>query len=174
MTRPIAIDHTATARNPRRGHGLGAVTAVLMLCALLLLAACSSTSVRGEAPFAELSNWRLEGTQLSVDLRLRNVNDDPLELERIALTVSLDGGTALLRHEQSIGVDIPAGGFETIAISAQAATQGIEALEQLSRGAVPNLAYRLEGTVSSSDSGVLRIEREDRIYRVPGRPGEFR
>ena len=54
------------------------VAALLLLVAGFALAACGGNTVRGEAPLAQTSGWRLDDGDLFLALRLRNVNDEPL------------------------------------------------------------------------------------------------
>ena len=146
---------------------------LFILCATLL-AACSGDAVRDEAPFAEVSSWSIEGQDLSVDLRLRNVNDDPMQVEGLELDVTLDQAVSLFRHRGSPGVEIAPGGFETFEIRAKASPEGTALLKALSDRERGDLPYVLAGTVITAKSGTLPIRREGRIYTVPGRPGEFR
>lgn len=149
----------------------------LALCLLLwawLLTACATDAIRDEAPFAEVSGWRIDGNDLAIDLRLRNVNDDPLEVEALDLEVVLDQSVPLFRHRGTPRIEIAPGGFETLAIRTEATRDGTALLKSLSDRERSNLSYVLEGTVVSPESGSLPIRREGRIYTVPGRPGEFR
>lgn len=155
-------------------RGLRACQPVAVLLLAGMLSACSSDAVRGEAPFAEASGWRIEGRNLEIDLRLRNVNDDPMRVTGIAFEVELDEDVPLFRHRGDTDVEIPPGGFESLTIRGEATMEGTALLESLSEQARGDLAYVLEGTVTTADSGDLPIRREGRIYRVPGRPGEFR
>ena len=138
------------------------------------LTACSGDAVRDESPFAEVSGWRIEGRDLSIDLRLRNVNVEPLQIEALDLAVQLDDGVNLFRHRESPGVDIAPGGFETLSVRTEATVAGTALLEALAARDRTDLPYVLEGSVTTEKSGVLPIRREGRIYTVPGRPGEFR
>ncbi|MEE4174983.1 MAG: LEA type 2 family protein [Xanthomonadales bacterium] len=149
-----------------------------LLLALLFLAgvlpACSGDAVRDESPFAEVSGWRIEGRDLSIDLRLRNVNVEPMRVAGLDLAVRLDDGVSLFRHRETPGVEIAPGGFETLTVRTEATAAGTALLEALAGRERPNLPYVLEGTVTTEKSGALPIRREGRIYTVPGRPGEFR
>lgn len=149
-----------------------------LLLALVFLAgilpACSSDAVRDESPFAEVSGWRIDGRDLSLDLRLRNVNVEPMQVAGLELAVRLDDGVDLFRHREAPGVEIAPGGFETLTVRTEASEAGTALLEALAGRERPNLPFVLEGTVTTEKSGALPIRREGRIYTVPGRPGEFR
>lgn len=149
-----------------------ALTALALLLALAL-GACGG-GVRGESPFAQVSSWRIDGRDLALDLRLRNVNEEPLEVRALTLDVTVDDGVELFRHDAPLALEIAAGGFETVHLEGTASAAGTALLQRLAKGDVASLAYRLQGSVDSEDSGELTIEREGRIYTVPGRPNEFR
>ena len=67
--------------------------AILLLLALaaLLLAGCGSSTVKGEAPFVQVSNWSIDGTDLTMALRVRNVNDEALTMSGLNFKVLLSG-----------------------------------------------------------------------------------
>ncbi len=147
---------------------------LVLLLALLLLAGCGSSKVKGESPFVQVGGWRTDGNTLSIDLRLRNVNDEALTVDSVELRATVNEDTPLVQLNQVIGVGIPAGGFETVSLQTTATGAGLALLQALSSGQRASLAYRLEGAVNSPDEGSLRFRTDGRIYRVPGRPGEFR
>ncbi len=161
----------ATRLNTR---GFRTCPLLLLLLGTAWLTACAGDAVRDEAPFVEVSGWSIEGRDLSIDLRLRNVNDDPMQVEGLELNVVLDGNVSLFRHQGNPGVEIAPGGFETLEIFAEASEEGTALLTSLSDRERGNVPYALRGTVITAKSGNLPIGREGRIYTVPGRPGEFR
>jgi len=147
------------------------LTALFALC---VLAACGADGVRGESPFAQVTGWRLANQGLELDLRLRNVNDEALEMTTLNLSVRLGEGVPLFTIAGPRTLDIPPGGFETLHLTPATDADGLALLRALAAGETASLAYRLDGTVSTRESGDLPIEREGFIYPVPGRPGEFR
>lgn len=148
-------------------------TGILLLSAFLT-AACAA-GIRGEAPFAQVTGWRLGGgNELTVDLRLRNVNDEPLRIRALELAVNIDDDLELFRHSETLDIEIAAGGFETLRLDTDASDAGRSRLGELSDGTVGSLPYALEGVVEPVDGGELAIARSGHIYPVPGRPGEFR
>jgi hypothetical protein len=151
-----------------------ALSLPLLVLGMVLIAACSGATVKDEAPFVEVSSWSIDGRDLSVALRLRNVNDDPMQVEGLELDVELDRGVVLFRHRGNPDVEIAPGGFETLEIRAEASREGTALLRALSDRERGDLPFLLEGTVITAKSGSLPIRREGRIYTVPGRPGEFR
>jgi len=145
---------------------------LLFFCTGLVLAACSSGAVKGESPFAQVSSWQLDGSTLSLELRLRNVNDEPLQFSSVTLNVLIEDNVPLAKIQREVALSIPAGGFETIRLQATASSAGVVLLDALT--GEDSVAYQLEGAVDSSDDGLLRFMHAGRIYTVPGRPGEFR
>lgn len=148
--------------------------ALLLFCTGLILAACSSGTVKGESPFVQVNSWRIDGSELNLELRLRNVNDEALQLSGVELGVRLANDVLLVQMQQALALSVPGGGFETIRLKATASDSGVALLEELASGALASVAYQLEGSVDSQDEGVLRFSHDGRIYTVPGRPGEFR
>lgn len=159
--------------NLRPGHKR-LLNALLFLSSGLFLAACSSGTVKGESPFAQVNSWRIDDSTLSMELRLRNVNDEPLELSSVKLDVFVERDVTLVKMRKAVGISIPAGGFETIQLQATATENGVILLGELSRKERASLAYRLEGVAESRKEGALSFRHDGHIYTVPGRTGEFR
>jgi LEA14-like dessication related protein len=147
---------------------------LILMCASFALSACSSGKVQGESPFVQVSSWSLNGKELTVELRLRNVNDEALSISAVSLQVTAEDNVPLLQTTQNLSVSIPAGGFETLRLRALGTEPGLALLESLAREERASLAYRFEGTIDSSGDGRLEFRHAGHIYRVPGRPGEFR
>lgn len=145
----------------------------LILAAVLTLAACSGAGVRGEAPFVQITSWELSGERLDAVLRLRNVNDEELTVQAVSLEVRAED-TLLLRVDRAVSLTIPATGFESLPLDSTVNADVIDLLRRLQGGDIANLPYVLEGTLQTAGTGTLRVRREDRIYPVPGRPGQFR
>ena len=150
---------------------LRALFAALLL--LPLLPACSSSGVKGEAPFVQVLAWQLQGDKLQVSLRLRNVNDEKLTVKGLTFTVLLEE-TLLARYQASQDMVVPATGAETLELSLAPTADGLALLNSLQSGQQSSLPYNLEGTISAAGLGELRFNRAGRIFPVPGRPGQFR
>lgn len=148
--------------------------AMLILLGAATLAACSAGTVKGESPFVQVSSWRIDDTTLSLELRLRNVNDETLALSRVDLQVTVDDAVPLVSMRKSIDISIPGGGFETLALQATMTDTGGAFLDSLASEQRASLAFRLQGSVDSEDEGNLQFQHSGHIYPVPGRPGEFR
>lgn len=150
------------------------VAALLLLVAGFALAACGGNTVRGEAPLAQTSGWRLDDGDLFLALRLRNVNDEPLVVRDLALDIALGDEPVNVRHRSSPGVEIAPGGFETLNLRLGRDEAVAARFARLAAGEVASLPYALSGTVGTAQSGALAVRLESRIYPVPGRTGEFR
>ncbi len=148
----------------------------LVLCLALAtawLGACSSGGVRGEAPFAQVTGWRIDGHDLQASLRLRNVNSETLVVDELYVNIELDG-TLLAQHQARQRFEIAANGFETVELAMTASDAGVAALQRLQAGETGSLRTAITGHVTSPDEGRLEFRRDGHIYTVPGRPGEFR
>ncbi|KAA9130928.1 LEA type 2 family protein [Marinihelvus fidelis] len=140
---------------------------------LLLLTACGGGGVKGEAPFVQVTSWRIDGNALAVSLRLRNVNSEALVVDSIHLDIEVDD-TPLATHIAQQRFEIAANGMESLELQLTAKDDGVAALERLSSGETGSLRTRIEGDVISPDEGRLAFHRDGHIYTVPGRPGNFR
>jgi len=147
-----------------------------LLAGLFLLTlgvACSSPVVRGQAPIVRISELTQNSESLSLQLNIRNLNGEPLDIQTIKFRLSVDDDI-LADYEGSASTNISANGTEVRNIQAQETSSGRQLLDQLQNGDVNSLPYSLEGSVSTSGDGTLRFSYEGHIYPVPGRPGHFR
>lgn len=145
---------------------------VAALC-LVVLSACGPRRVKDQAPFVQVTSWRIDGQQLSADLRIRNVNDEPLPLARLSMRVTLDD-TGLVDYEGPHGTEVAANGFETLQLRMQATAAGTALLMALQEGERASLPYNLSGRVHLTTGQYFPFERAGHIYTVPGKPGSFR
>lgn len=158
-----------------RQDGLVRLWMVLVACVVITmtLQACSSGGIRGEAPFAQVTGWRIDGDALQASLRLRNVNTETLVVDGLVVSFELDG-QPLARYTGNTRFEIAANGSETIEMEMTASAEGVSALQRLQAGETGSLRSAMEGHVTSPDEGTLEFHRDGYIYTVPGRPGEFR
>lgn len=148
-------------------------SAMAFVGASLLLMACSGQSVKDQAPFVQVTAWRLEGSGLQASLRLRNLNDEPLELARLKISATVQDAP-LASHEEARRVQVAANGFESVELTMSAAPEGARLLAELQAGEHSSLPFRLDGSVETSSGKIFRFEREGHVYPVPGKPGHFR
>lgn len=150
-------------------------TARTLCMALLLLAlsACASGGLRGHAPFVEISSMRLSGQQLELFMGLRNPNAEPILMEHIEFSVQLED-TSLAVYKGASAVSILAHGTEILRFQLTASPQGSTLLGELEASHRGSLAYTLQGEIRASEKITMPLERNGRLYAVPGRPGQFR
>ena len=145
----------------------------LLFAAALLTAACGNRLVRGESPFVTVDSVSAAGTALELRLRVRNVNEVPIDVRRVRFVLKLEE-TPLARFEGPSRASVIANGVETLSFELTASDAGRGMLESLTAGGVANLRYDLEGEIQAVEGEILDFTGEGRIYPVPGRPGQFR
>ena len=141
----------------------------MMLC----LASCGPRMVRGQSPFVQVTAWEIHGHRLSMELRIRNVNDEELRVINIEFDVRLQD-TELAHYMQVVDTVISANGSETLALELDASQAGVDLLVALGEGRTDSLPYSFEGQLQASEKEFMKFERKGHIYTVPGRPGRFR
>lgn len=145
----------------------------LALTLALVLGACSGGQVRDESPLVRINELsHLDGT-INLQLRIRNVNDEDLNIRRVVFELASDE-RELVAWDGTTGINIAAQGTETWSVDVAENEYGREMLGSLQRGAVMSLPYTLEGTVETAESRKLRFKSEGHIYTLPGKPGHFR
>lgn len=146
---------------------------LLALACALLLTSCASHGIRGEPPFVQVNGLKLRAQDLTLDLGMRNVNSEPLVLEHIEFSLSLEE-TTLAIYNAASGASVIANGRENLRFELVASEEGAALLGELEQGSRKDLEYRFEGVFSANEKQQLRVQRSGRIYPVPGRPGQFR
>ena len=69
---------------------------------------------------------------------------------------------------------IDANSSERVTDRSQPDDSALDPLRSLESGDTDSLPFSLEGRVHTLDDGYLRFEQKGHLYRVPGRPGQFR
>jgi LEA14-like dessication related protein len=146
---------------------------LFLLPCLLILAACGSHQIRGQAPFAQINGIELRDQNLTLDLGLRNVNSEAIMIEHIEFSVSLND-TSLSVYNAASQASVIANGVENLRFELVATPQGTSLLNELERGDRNNLEYTLEGALQVNEGNQMKISRKGHMYPVPGRPGHFR
>ena len=82
--------------------------------------------------------------------------------------------TDLLRHTRPLDLPIDANSSERVTDRSQPDDSALDPLRSLESGDTDSLPFSLEGRVHTLDDGYLRFEQKGHLYRVPGRPGQFR
>ena len=149
-------------------------TALLTAClASIFLSACGPKLVRGESPFVSIQGIELGEENMTLRLRIRNINDVAIETTNIQFDLDLEG-EALVAYNQPQRANVIASGAETLSFELAPSEAGKALLLSLQNREVPNLEYRLSGELGTVDDPTLTFSGNGRIYPVPGRPGQFR
>jgi hypothetical protein len=158
-----------TEKQPdRKFPGLVLVVLIAVICA-----ACGAKLIRGESPMVRMSELSHQDNDISLQLNIRNVNDEPLDILSIDFSLATDEND-LFTHVGPVEINIVANGIETWSVSAAESETSRELLDSLQNGDVKSLSYSLNGSIKTANDGKLRFEHEGHIYPLPGRPGHFR
>jgi len=147
---------------------------LIFLCTALL-SACGGNlrEVYGERPQVSIDGLERQEDGVVVELAVRNVNDEALVLERISITVGLDG-RSFASGDRELALSVSARGREIVRLALPADGAGLERLEALSTGKVQRLPWSLEVRLGLADIRDRRTRSEGWLYRVPGQPNRFR
>ena len=144
----------------------------LLTCAVLLVS-CSGAQIRGQSPFAQVNGMKLQDHNLTLDLGLRNVNTEAINIEHIEFSISVDE-TSLSIYNATSQASVIANGTENLRFELAASPEAAELLNALEREDRGDLEYMLEGVLQVNEGKQMKIKRKGHIYPVPGRPGHFR
>lgn len=143
-----------------------------LLC-ISLLVSCASHGVRGQPPFVQVNSMKLQGQTLALDLGLRNVNSEAINVKHIEFSITLDDVNLAIYNAAS-QASIIANGTENLRFELAASPEGAALLNDLEQGKRTNLEYSLDGVLLVNDDARMKVEQKGHIYPVPGRPGQFR
>ena len=144
-----------------------------MLLLVMLVSACGPKLIRGESPMVRISELSHQDSTVSLQLSIRNVNDEALDMLDIDFSLSSDD-QQLLDYTGTASININANGTETWSVGIAESGTTRQRLDALQDGEIKSLPYTLEGTISTRESGRLRFEYEGHLYPLPGRAGHFR
>lgn len=145
----------------------------LVLAVAIGLGACSGGQIRDESPLVRINELRHLDDTVSLQLRIRNVNEETLDIQRIALDFA-SNGQELMAWDGPAPVNIAAKGTELWSIDMADDEHSRELLDSLERGEIMSLPYKLEGTIQTAESKKMRFESKGYLYPQPGKPGYFR
>ena len=147
----------------------------LGILALVLLAAtgCGPGVIKGRPPFVAISDMTLENGSLTTRYDLSNQNGAEMSIDRASITVRSNAST-LTRYQSDDRIVIDANSTEEISTQELPAEFTRTLLQSLDSGELDSLSFELEGRVLTREDGELRFEQKGYLYRVPGRPGQFR
>ncbi|MDZ7791339.1 MAG: LEA type 2 family protein [Xanthomonadales bacterium] len=145
------------------------------MLALALLTACSSNlrEVLGEPPQVSLSGLEKHADRVTVELAVRNVNDEPLLLNRAAVELVLDG-QPLAAGKRDMALTVSARGREVIRLPLPAEPEGLEALQRLADAQAGRLRWTLQARLVLGSGRERVTDAEGWLYPVPGQPDRFR
>ncbi len=144
------------------------------ICLLALLVACGGASViRGEPPQVTINTLARTTAGLTLQLRFRNINQEPLEIRQVGFTFSLDDHP--MKHDEAgMQLYLHASTWEvnsfTLPLAADLATR----LRAVETGELASLRYEFEGAITDQQGKTLAFSFDGHLYPVPGRPGQFR
>jgi hypothetical protein len=139
----------------------------------LSLFSCASPGVRGQPPFIQVNGLKVVGELINLDLGLRNVNTEILLIDQIEFSISLNEVSLAIYNAPS-QANVIANGTEKLSFELNPSTEGLALLNELQNDDHPNLEYLIEGVLTITENGEMKIKRKGNIYKVPGRPGQFR
>jgi len=145
----------------------------LLILLALLCSACGAKLIRGEPPMVRISELSHQDDTVNLQLSIRNVNGEALDIREMNFTVSNED-QQLLIYNGPATINIVANGTETWSV--ELAENGItrEKLNELQNDDINSLPYELDGSIRTLETGKLRFEYKGHLYTLPGRPGHFR
>ncbi len=146
-----------------------------LLMALITLAACSGNlrEVTNQPPQASLDGLEKTSDGVIVALGLRNVNDEPLQLDGVSITLTLDD-EPLAVGDRHLPLIISSRGREVLRFTLAAEPAGLQRLNELATGDVARLPWSLEAQLTLSSSAKRRARANGWLHPVPGQPDRFR
>ena len=146
---------------------------VTMLLLVLLAVACGPKQILDESPMVRISELSHQDGIVSLQLSIRNINDEELDILDIDFNLSSDD-KQLLAFSGPVSININANGTEAWPADIAESDTTRQQLNALQSGEIKSLPYQLEGTVNTRESGRLRFEYKGHLYPLPGRTGYFR
>ena len=147
---------------------------LLLIFTLALTAvACGPKLITGRAPFVSIASMALDGDSLETSYDIANQNGVKMNIDEFEVRVVLESRDLahLLRREK---LPIDANSSERVTDRSQPDELALNQLRSLENGETDSLPFSLEGRVHTLEDGYLRFEQKGHLYRVPGRPGQFR
>lgn len=146
---------------------------LVLLLAALVAVSCAQRKVRGEPPYVGVDSLYLSADSSYIEFVMRNLNDEPLLLQRVVYELQYEGRT-VLADDVVRDLALVASGAETFEVPLQTGDGVRELLADVERGAISSLPFHLEGAVWDGDGKRLPFRHRGHLYPVPGRAGHFR
>ncbi|MGY6554067.1 MAG: hypothetical protein ACXIUM_06055 [Wenzhouxiangella sp.] len=153
----------------------------VLLGLVLVLSACGGgpREVRGELPLITLEGLERQADQIHLQLGLRNVNDRPMPLGEVTLSLSV-GGVPLTQLTHAPDFEIGARGREILNLRGAGLAEGLQRLDELEPQPGANsetprsLAWQMQISLSDERGRSRDSEASGFLHPVPGQPGRFR
>lgn len=145
----------------------------VLLISVVVLAACATRFVTGHPPQVSLHALARDGQVITLDLNLRNVNDEALDLSRMEMRLELND-ELLLQVDQALQLTMPARGRERVRVELTGGLAGLEVLDTLGGEQHDSRPWQLHGRLYNDRGRGMKVEAKGYLYPVPGRPGRFR
>lgn len=149
-------------------------TLFLAFMVVMLATACGGPRVvTGKSPWIDLDGLIMEGSSVTLALRVGNPNDRSVRIAGYRLHGRLDE-QELFTATGSLDIEVSARGRERVEIRLDPAAPGLARLQALQDGERPSMPFRLEGEIRVHDSRNLDVNYRTYLHPAPGRPGHFR
>jgi len=146
----------------------------LQLLALALCCSCGgSNQVKGESPFIRISSMNILENVLTTEFDIHNINDVKMEIDAIDIKI-LRENVELAHYNSALELTVDPNTTEEVSLRGTPKGNAIQLLNDLESGRTSSLPFTLEGRVHTQSDGYLPFKNEGHLYRVPGKPGQFR
>lgn len=142
---------------------------IVLTCVLIaLIVGCTGGKrERPEPPRLALQSMKVDGTQVSLQLRLTNQSFGPMVFERLTLDLSISGVVAAkARVIELKSLRVPALGTEVVPLVINSSELAVASNQT-------SLTYRMNGN-AVAETGEYPFVLDSILNQVPGTPGEFR
>lgn len=146
---------------------------LLAVTAALACVSCGSKLIKGRPPFVSVSAMNLDGGDLVTRFDIANQNGVAMNIEATEITVSVRD-SELTRYDSREPLEIDANSAEAVTARLEPDDFTLTLLRSLDSGELDSLSIAIVGRVHTLEDGFLRFDQEGYLYRVPGRPGQFR
>jgi hypothetical protein len=146
---------------------------LLVFTLALTAVACGPKLITGRAPFVSIAGMALEGGSLETAYDIANQNGVKMNIDELEVRVVLES-RELVHHLRREKLPIDANSSERVTDRSEPDEFALNLLRSLENGDTDSLPFSLEGRVHTLEDGYLRFEQKGHLYRVPGRPGQFR
>lgn len=149
------------------------VSLILAAAAALAVVSCGPKVIEGRPPFVSISAMNLDGGELVTRFDVANNNGVAMNIDAAEIKVSVRD-SELTRYESREKLLIGANSTEAVTARLEPDDFTLTLLKSLDGGQLDSLSISIAGRVHTLEDDYLRFEQEGYLYRVPGRPGQFR